>query len=73
MFGIRILVLLLGIGLVVWILFRLARGRAVEDRPQKRVGEMVRCSYCGVYVPRNEAVQKGNHYFCSQEHRDTER
>jgi uncharacterized protein len=70
MFGLRVLILLLGIGLVVWILIRLAKGSKLANRPQKKVGDMVRCSHCGVYVPRSEAVQKGDRYFCSREHRD---
>jgi len=73
MFGIRVLMFLLGIGLVVWILIRLAKGPAVAKKPQKKVGDMVQCSHCGVYVPRSEAVQDGDRYFCCREHRDTDR
>ena len=73
MFGIRVLIILLGIGLVAWILIRLAKGPALAKKPQKKVGDMVRCSHCGVYVPRGEAVQDGDRYFCCREHRDTDR
>jgi uncharacterized protein len=73
MFGIRVLLFLLGIGLVVWILIRLAKGPALAKKPQKKVGDMVPCSHCGVYVPRGEALQDGDRYFCCREHRDADR
>jgi uncharacterized protein len=70
MFGIRVLIFLLGIGLVVWILIRLAKGPSLAKKPQKKVDEMVRCSRCGIFVPRGEAIQHGEHYYCCQEHHD---
>jgi uncharacterized protein len=73
MFGIRVLIYLLGIALVVWILWRLAKGPRIENKPGKRVGDMVRCSRCGTYVPRNEALRKGDDYYCCSQHRDEER
>ena len=73
MFGIRVLIFLLGIGLVVWILIQLAKGPALAKKPHKTVGDMVPCSHCGVYVPRGEALQDGDRYFCCREHRDTDR
>lgn len=70
MFGIRVLIYILGIALVVWILFRLARTPRVENKPGKKVGNMVRCARCGTYVPRNEALQAGDRYYCCPAHRD---
>jgi uncharacterized protein len=70
MFGIRILLYLVGIALVIWILVRLARAPRVAERPQKRVGSMVRCARCGVHVPENEALRSGNKHYCSSAHRD---
>ena len=72
MFGIRVLIYLLGIALVVWILWRLAKRPRVENKPGKRVGDMVRCTHCGTYVPRNEALRKGDDYYCCSQHRDEE-
>ena len=69
----RVLIFLLGIGLVVWILIRLAKGSAPARKPHKKVGDMVRCSHCGVYLPRSEAIQDGERYFCCQDHRDADR
>lgn len=70
MFGIRVLLYLLGIALVVWILLRLAKGPRIESKPGKKVGDMVRCAHCGTYVPRNDALREGDKYYCSSNHRD---
>lgn len=73
MFGIRVLVMLLGIALVVWILFRLAKGPRIQSRPRKQVDDMVRCSHCGVFVPRTEAIDDGERHYCCSQHRDKDR
>jgi len=58
MFGIRVLIYLLGIGLVIWILMRLAKAPRVEKTPAKKVDDMVRCARCGMFVPRHEAISE---------------
>ena len=73
MFGMRVLIFLLGIALVVWILIRLAKGPSLTKKPDKRIGEMVRCARCGVFTPREEAIRKGDRYYCSAAHRDEDR
>ena len=73
MFGIRVLIIILGIALVIWILIRLARGDKVEHKPTKKVGDMVQCAHCGTFVPRNEAIRSGEKFYCSREHRDEDR
>jgi uncharacterized protein len=73
MFGIRVLIYLLGIALVVWILLRLAKGPRIESKPGKKVGDMVRCARCATYVPRSEALQEGDNYYCCSQHRDEDR
>ncbi len=70
MFGIRLLIYLLGIALVVWILFRLAKSPGIESKPKKQVGDMVGCARCGTYVPRDEAIQANDKYYCCDQHRD---
>lgn len=70
MFGIRVLIYLLGIALVIWILMRLAKTPRVEKKSAKKVGDMVRCGHCGMYIPRHESVQDGDHYYCCTGHRD---
>lgn len=69
MFGIRVLLFLIGIALVVLILKRLAlgSGSAATRRPEQ-VGRMVQCSRCGVYLPEQDAIQDGGRYYCSRDH-----
>jgi uncharacterized protein len=73
MFGIRILIYLLGIALVIWILIRLAKNSSLEKKSTKRVGDMVRCTHCGIYVPRHDAIAYKERYYCCTQHRDEDR
>ena len=73
MFGIRVLIYLLGIALVIWILIRLAKKPRVEQQAPRRVGDMVRCSHCGTYVPRHTAIQDGDRYYCCTGHQHEDR
>lgn len=70
MFGIRVLIYLLGIALVVWILIRLAKGSGTKKKPVQQMDDMVRCAHCGTFVPRNEATRHNDRYYCSTAHRD---
>ena len=47
--------------------------RQRRDNGRDRVEAMVRCDHCGVYVPRNEALQDAGQWYCSEEHRDVAR
>ena len=73
MFGIRVLIYLLGIGLIVWILMRLAKGPRIEKQQTKKVDDMVRCARCGMFVPRHEAISAEDRYYCCSQHRDEDR
>ena len=73
MFGMRVLIFLIGIALVIWILTRLAKGPGLPKRPAKKVDDMVRCARCGVFSPRHEALKDGDRYYCSTRHRDEDR
>jgi uncharacterized protein len=42
------------------------RERHAELRPET----MVPCAYCGIHLPRSEALEVDGRYFCGQEHRD---
>lgn len=73
MFGIRVLIYLIGIGLVIWILVRLAKSPRVEQKTRAKVDDMVRCARCGTFIPRNEALQEGDRYYCCSRHRNEDR
>ncbi len=46
-------------------------GRAPGEGPGEsgHTEEMVRCSHCGVFLPRSAAYPRDGAYFCSPEHR----
>jgi uncharacterized protein len=74
------LIRLLAIAAIFWLLYRLiltllAKGRrpaaADKSRPaDAAIATMVRCAHCGLHVPQGEALQSGDHYYCSKEHQE---
>ncbi len=67
-------ILLLAVG--VWLIYTLLKnyGRSVEKdeepAPPSQIEEdMVRCVQCGVHLPRSEAIQSQDEFFCCDEHR----
>jgi len=69
----RVVLLLLGVGALVWLLRRsfqsnAERSDAVGAEPKPEVDELVRCAHCGVHVPRIEAQTRDGRHFCSREH-----
>lgn len=68
---IRFLIIVVAIWVVI-ILIRsyLNRKPKVKQDKQTAVDSMVRCAHCGLHIPDNEAIQRGEHYFCCQEHAD---
>ena len=71
--------LLFWIAVVIVVLFviRLINHQKAKERQQPKAPEkpsidkaeeMVRCSHCGVYLPRSDALLKDGQLWCSQEH-----
>jgi uncharacterized protein len=66
------LIFIFVIGLIIyWIIRAYVRRVPREDaESQARVGEdMVRCSHCGVHLPRSESILAEGKFYCSEEHR----
>lgn len=70
------LIRLIVIGLIIWFLYRavqrmLEKPRTTE-RPTRPASsrDMVKCAYCGIHIPRDEALEREGKYYCSTEHRD---
>ena len=64
----RVVLILLLVGLIVWALGTRSRTRRRSEqvpRPQ----EFARCAHCGVHLPINEAVRDGDRAYCSEAHR----
>jgi uncharacterized protein len=66
----KILLLAVGLALAYWILKRYRRKIDRRASPPKSTSEdMVRCSHCGVHLPRSESLKSGEAFYCSLEHR----
>ena len=67
------ILLIAAVILLILYLFR-AVGRPSSDEvrsnPREAVPRMVRCAYCGVHVPEDEAWPEGDHHYCSGDHRN---
>lgn len=71
------LIRILLIALVAWLLLRMIKTRLDRHAARKnskpdQIGTMVRCHHCGLHIPKQEAIESANHYYCSQEHRQLE-
>ncbi len=66
------------IGLAAWLAIALIRRlyfkpRARAPRPLEHYVETVACRRCGVHVPREQALTRGEDFYCSPQHRDAGR
>ena len=63
------LIFLFAVGAVVyWLLKSYAKQPPKKD--ETFVAEdMVRCSQCGVHLPKSESILAGGQFFCSEAHR----
>jgi len=67
------LIRILLIALVAWLLLRMLKNWAnkkavTRKKSPDELETMVRCQHCGLHIPKNEALQSDNKYYCSQEH-----
>ena len=55
---------------VVWLVLKnLAKARRRDQAPRPPAPEdMVRCTHCGVHLPRSESHASGGNFFCSEDH-----
>jgi uncharacterized protein len=65
----RLAIVLLG----VWLVLRLVKRTLLkDDRPSSPAAtppaDMLRCDYCGVFVPRSEATMAHGKPYCSDGH-----
>lgn len=68
--GFRLLIIVIAVALLVLIVKRLMHQRPAAKPPQTASGNMVRCAHCGLYLPKEDALQQGQDNFCSADHRD---
>ena len=66
------ILLIVAVFAVIYLVVRgYARSLAAKPPPGAGDGEvdMVRCSHCGLHIPRAESHANGGQFFCSEEHR----
>ncbi len=69
----RLAILLFGLWLVLRIVKRvLADRRQPPPSSPPPAADMLRCDYCGTFVPGSEAVGAGGKHYCSARHRDAD-
>ena len=65
----RLLLLALVI-IAVYLLIRAFRKQQAGQHASKpEAQDMVSCKHCGVHLPKQEAIQAGGNYYCSEAHR----
>lgn len=67
------LFLVIAVIVVIYLLLKTFRGKAVVPDEEKGAEDMVQCAYCGVHLPRGESVAKDGNHYCSIAHRDVQR
>ncbi|HHL45432.1 MAG TPA: hypothetical protein ENJ24_02550 [Gammaproteobacteria bacterium] len=66
----------IAIFIVIWLLIRMLRNYrnkarvATSRKNSDNLDTMVQCANCGLHVPKQQAIRKGNRYYCSKQHAD---
>ena len=66
----RTLFIIIALALIVMVIKRLWQAPRPPARSVKPSGNTVQCANCGVYIPVEEALQRADHFYCSQAHLD---
>lgn len=57
--------IIIGLGVWTWRRFN-SRHSGAESQPSAKT--MVRCAQCHVHIPNDRALQKGQHWYCCNQH-----
>ena len=63
------LFLLLAVIIVIYLLLRSFGKQTPKQDAPSVAEEMVRCTQCGVHLPKSESILAGGSYYCSDEYR----
>ncbi len=64
----RLIFILTIVAVVYWLLK--SYNKQPPPKTETKVSEdMVRCSHCGVHLPKSESILAGGEFFCSEAHR----
>lgn len=64
----RLLFWIILIATAFWLWRRLTSKRTTTRKPEQPTLPMVRCAQCGIHLPRDQALQERDHWYCSQAH-----
>jgi uncharacterized protein len=65
----RILILI-AIGLLLYIIINNQLRRIDKEKADNELADkMVQCEHCGLHILETEALQDGQHYYCSEAHK----
>ena len=67
---IRLIIIALSVWLLLKLVKRLFLGES-QSQQQKgtKIASMIKCAWCGVHVPENEAIRGNRGYYCCEEHK----
>lgn len=68
MFG-KLIFFVIIVLLVYWIIKSRQPENTETDSPPESIEDMVRCTHCGVHLPKSESIASEDMFFCSDEHR----
>ena len=69
----RIAIVLFGLWLILRLIRRaLAKRRSNSPTPPPPA-DMLRCDYCGMFMPRSDAITASGKIYCSDKHADADR
>lgn len=64
----RLLFWIILIAAAFWLWRRIMRKRPHDKKAEQTTLPMVRCAQCGVHVPRAQALQNQDRWYCSRAH-----
>ncbi|MEL7560883.1 PP0621 family protein [Stutzerimonas chloritidismutans] len=64
----RLLFWIILIAAAFWLWRRLTSKPTASDKPKETTVMTVRCVQCGVHLPREQALQSHDRWYCSQAH-----
>ncbi len=66
----RLLIIALVVGAGFYLYRRLTLKPPAKKPPQVRSTQAVKCELCGLHIPEDEAIHRGNQIYCCQDHAD---
>jgi len=64
----RLLFLIILFAAAFWLWRRVMRKRPTDQKTEQTTLPMVRCAQCGVHVPRTQALENQDRWYCSRAH-----